>query len=91
MSDEDTQRPDGVPIFNMLSDELIQQKIEKMFLVVGDLSSHPIDEKMERLMVTKDEVCWTPPYMEYWDVSSRRVAQAMGIKAAVDILHGNRS
>ena len=61
VSDQDTQSPDGVPIFKMLSDEIIEQKIREMFPVVGDLSSHPVNEKMERLMVTKDEVSWNPP------------------------------
>ena len=34
----------------------IEERIRKMFPAVGDLSSHPVNERMEELLVKKEEV-----------------------------------
>ena len=43
------------------SAEKIEEKIREMFPKVGDLSSHPVNEKMEELIVKKEEVNWSEP------------------------------
>ena len=39
----------------------LQEKICSMFPSVGDLSSHPVNEAMEKLRVSSTEVTWNPP------------------------------
>ena len=43
------------------SAEKIEEKIREMFPNVGDLSSHPVNERMEELIVKKEEVNWSEP------------------------------
>ena len=44
-----------------LTESEIEEKIRRMFPNVGDLSSHPVNEKMKKLMVTRKEVSWEEP------------------------------
>ena len=44
-----------------LAESKIEGKIRRMFPAVGDLSSHPVNKKMRKLMVTKKEVSWEEP------------------------------
>ena len=44
-----------------LAESKIEEKIRRMFPAVGDLTSHPVNEKMRKLMVTKKEVSWEEP------------------------------
>ena len=39
----------------------IEKRIRTKFPLVGDLSSHPVKEKMQKLIVKKDEVSWEEP------------------------------
>lgn len=41
--------------------EKIQSHITKEYPKVGDLSSHPVNKKMEKLMVRASEVQWDDP------------------------------
>ena len=52
---------DKLPKMELLSSEVIEQKIRELFPKVGDLSSHPVNDKMRRLVVKKEEVTWSPP------------------------------
>ena len=44
-----------------VTSELIEREVKRRFPKVGDLSSHPVNEEMAKLIVRKDEVCWTEP------------------------------
>ena len=48
-------------IDDSLAESKIEEKIRRMFPAVEDLSSHPVNEKMRKLMVTKKEVSWEEP------------------------------
>ena len=50
-----------LPRMELLSSDIIEQKIREMFPKVGDLSSHPVNDKMRRMVVKKEEVTWSPP------------------------------
>ena len=49
---------DQLPKMELLSSEVIEQKIRELFPKVGDLSSHPVNDKMRRMVVKKEEVTW---------------------------------
>ena len=40
---------------------MIKEKIMKKYSKVGDLSSHPVNENMAKLMVRSTEVNWKEP------------------------------
>ena len=50
-----------LPNMELLSSDIIEQKIREMFPKVGDLSSHPVNDKMRCMVVKKEEVTWSPP------------------------------
>ena len=41
--------------------EIIEAKVRSLYPGVGDLSSHPVNEEMQRLVVRGDEVTWLEP------------------------------
>ena len=45
----------------MVTADYIKEKITKMFPSVGDLSSHPVNERMAKLEVRSSEVNWQEP------------------------------
>ena len=44
-----------------VTSEMIEKEVKRRFPKVGDFSTHPVNDKMAKLVVRKDEVCWMEP------------------------------